>query len=177
MSQSNDTKVSTDVHPTVKLCISGYIRKLQRELPMEIPSTIQALCILFYYDKISLSMADGCANSYKLQYPEKPNFFYRGIRPSESCSGEYSGGPDVEYNVESEQEAMKWRDLVNDVLNDTDNQSQRRPKGMWIIRNATDSKSCYIRKGETFNKLKGVLIDIKSKGDKTEQSEEEEDWW
>ena len=115
---------------------------------------------------ISLSIADGVGNLYQLQYPKKPNFVYRGIRAIESSSGSYSGGPDVKYNVESEQEAIEWRDLVDEVLNDEGNQSETRPKGMWIVTNHMSGKSCYIRKGEKFEQLKKVLYDIESKGDK-----------
>eukprot|EP01084_Bolivina_argentea_P107231 191737_1 len=113
-----------------------------------------------------ISIADGVGNSYDLKWPEQPNFFYRGLRPIESSSGSYDGRPDVEYNAKTEKEASGWRKATLDVINDSSNVSESRPKGMWIVR--MDKKSIFINKGTKFNQLKKMLSNIKSKGRKLE---------
>ena len=173
MSDLFDAEMLKDIPDCSKLVVFGYIRSHQKEVSATIPASIQSLCSAYYYDKILVSIADGCANSYTMQYPQQPHFFYRGVRPIESSSGSYSGGPDVKYNVYSQIEALEWRDLINNVLNDDKNQSKSRPKGMWIIRNKMDNKSCFIRKGEKFHKLRDVLNEIKSKGEKLETNDDD----
>ena len=143
-----------------ELLVYGYIHRSSETFSMTIPSSIQQLCVSYYYEKMNIRITDQCCNSYTLQYPDKPHFAYKGASRKRSSTGRYNGGPSVKYNVKSEKEVLEWRNLVIDVLNDTENHYERRKMGTWIIR--MEGKSgCYISGGECLSKLHTALVDVK----------------